>query len=305
MGATNEVTFTVAYVDGNADAFPANTGSIAAYNAQTGGASSGYAARALFGCAAMELALGGTAAKAGDSDGQCIVQTVGHKTATTAGYKNGGVSITSTSVKLLNTNSDNSMPWATISSVASAQVTNGFTITFTMKFVPNALAAATVKTEAEIATAVNAITAANFNTALTSVVTNGDGRVNALDYCGRASDLPLPMAVLYWLARRLRQILGCTMDQILLRTLWKPPTSPLPTPCLPPNPRSAIRQPRRALGTSPPRSPTVPSTAVRRPCLSVPAAHTTAAAATPPMRSPRLNAPHQAPPLTWCPMSAT
>merc|ERR1711990_107151 len=178
--ATNEVTFTVAYVDGNADAFPANTGSIAAYNAQTGGASSGYAARALFGCAAMELALGGTAAKAGDSDGQCIVQTVGHKTATTAGYKNGGVSITSTSVKLLNTNSDNSMPWATISSVASAQVTNGFTITFTMKFVPNALAAATVKTEAEIATAVNAITAANFNTALTSVVTNGDGRVNAV-----------------------------------------------------------------------------------------------------------------------------
>merc|ERR1712159_467836 len=178
--ATNEVTFTVAYVDGDAGAFPANTGSIAAYNAQTGGASSGYAARALFGCAAMELALGGTAAKAGDSDGQCIVQTVGHKTATTANYKNGGVSITSTSVKLLNTNSDNSMPWATISSVASAQVTNGFTITFTMKFVPNALAAATVKTEAEIATAVNAITAANFNTALASVVANGDGMVNAV-----------------------------------------------------------------------------------------------------------------------------
>jgi len=171
--ATNEVTFAVNYVDANADAYPANTGSLAIYNGQAGGANSGFGARALFGCAAMELALAGTAANAGDSTGQCVVQTVGHKTVGTATYKNGGVSIIGPSAKLLHASSDHSMPWATISSVASAQVTNGYTITFTMKFVPNALATATTKTEAEIATAVNAITAANFNTALASVVTNG------------------------------------------------------------------------------------------------------------------------------------
>jgi len=170
--ATNEVTFAVNYVDGNGDAYPANSGSLAIYNGQAGGYNSGFGARALFGCAAMELALGGTAANAGDSGGQCIVQSVGHKHEQTH-YKNGGLSIIGPSAKLLHASSDHTMPWATISSVASAQVTNGYTITFTMKFVPNTLAAATTKTEAEIATAVNAITALNFKDALSSVVTNG------------------------------------------------------------------------------------------------------------------------------------